>query len=211
MQGEIEKQLYPQGFKTIIGIDEAGRGPLAGPVVACALFAPESLLIPGINDSKKLTEKKREELFSILTTHPEIDYSVGIVSHEVIDQLNILQATFLAFTKGIEGLTVRPEVLLFDGPHFPKVLIPSYGIIKGDSKSQLIGAASIIAKVTRDRMMIEMDKLYPGYGFAGHKGYGTKIHREAIQKLGPCPIHRKSFEPVKSLIINSFKLHCHLF
>ncbi|MDX8431482.1 MAG: ribonuclease HII [Candidatus Algichlamydia australiensis] len=200
MKGEIESQFYPQGFRKIVGIDEAGRGPLAGPVVACALYAPESLLIKEINDSKKLTEKKRKELFTTLTTHPEIAYGVGIVSAEEIDKINILQATFLAFTKAVKDLSIAPELLLFDGPHFPKLGIPSQGIIKGDSKSELIGAASIIAKVTRDEIMCEADKLYPGYGFAGHKGYGTKSHRGAIENLGPCPIHRRSFEPIKSLV-----------
>jgi len=181
-----------------VGIDEAGRGPLAGPVVACALYAPISLIIEGIDDSKKLTAKKRGELFHTLTNHPEIEYGVGIISPEEIDRINILQATFAAFIAAIQTLCIKPELLLFDGPYFPKLPIPSQGFIKGDSRSELIGAASIIAKETRDHLMIEADALYPGYGFAGHKGYGTKAHREAIERLGPCPIHRKSFAPIKS-------------
>lgn len=166
--------------------------------MACALYAPISLTIEGVDDSKKLTPKKRGELFHTLTNHPEIQYGIGTISPEEIDRINILQATFAAFIAAIQALPIKPEVLLFDGPHFPKLSTPSQGFIKGDSRSELIGAASIIAKETRDKLMIEADKLYPGYGFAAHKGYGTKAHREAIERLGPCPIHRKSFEPVKS-------------
>lgn len=176
----------------VAGLDEAGRGPLAGPVVASAVIFGQGILIDGVNDSKKLTEKKREDLYH--TIHDKaLSIGVGIVSHEVIDRINILQASFLAMNKALENLKLQPEQLLVDGNFFRHERFPVENIIKGDSLSHSIAAASIIAKVTRDALMRELHEQYPEYGFAKHKGYGTKAHIEAIQKYGYCPIHRRSF------------------
>lgn len=187
------------GYRFIAGVDEAGRGPLAGPVVAAACSIPEGIFFPGINDSKQLTAKQRASLFKEITTHPDVVYGVGIVSHEVIDQINILQASIKAMIDAVEALKIAPDYLLVDGLKLPHPT-PSEKIIKGDAKSQSIAAASIIAKETRDGLMETYHEKWPHYGFDRHKGYGTKKHVEAIRKHGPCPIHRSTFEPVKSLL-----------
>ncbi len=179
-------------FTCICGIDEAGRGPLAGPVVAGAVVFPRDCDILYINDSKKLSEKKREELYDIIY-EKSISAAVGIIGPERIDEINILQATYEAMRKAIAGLSVKPDLLLNDAVTIPDLNVRQVPIIKGDAKSASIGAASIIAKVTRDRIMKEMDLIYPEYGFAGHKGYGSAAHIEMIESIGPCPIHRRSF------------------
>lgn len=176
----------------ICGIDEAGRGPLAGPVVAGAVILPKDCEILFLNDSKKLSEKKREALFDEIK-EKAIAWGVGVVSPQTIDTINILQATYQAMRQAIDELAVRPNLLLNDAVTIPGVDIDQLAIIKGDAKSVSIAAASIIAKVTRDRMMVQYDVLFPEYGFAKHKGYGTKVHIEAIKEHGPCPIHRRSF------------------
>ncbi len=179
-------------YAAICGIDEVGRGPLAGPVVAGAVILPKNCDILYINDSKKLSEKKRNLLYDEIMKKA-VAVGVGCVSWERIDEINILQATYEAMRQAIEALSVRPDLLLNDAVTIPGVDIPQVPIIKGDAKSASIGAASIIAKVTRDRMMVEYHSLYPQYGFDANKGYGTKAHIEALQKYGPCPIHRRSF------------------
>ena len=176
----------------ICGIDEAGRGPLAGPVVAGAVILPKDCEILFLNDSKKLSEKKREALFLEIQEKAEA-WSVGVVGPEVIDEINILQATYQAMREAIAGLKVRPGLLLNDAVTIPGVEIPQVPIVKGDAKSLSIAAASIMAKVTRDHMMVEYDQIYPQYGFAKHKGYGTAAHIAALKEYGPCPIHRRSF------------------
>ena len=179
-------------YKYIAGIDEVGRGPLAGPVVTCAVILPKDFNVLYINDSKKLTEKKREELYDIIMKEA-VAVGIGIESPKVIDDINILQATYSAMRKAIEALEVKPDLLLNDAVTIPMVDIKQVPIIKGDAKSISIAAASIIAKVTRDRMMVEFDKIYPEYDFAGNKGYGSATHIEALKKIGPTPIHRQSF------------------
>lgn len=176
----------------ICGIDEAGRGPLAGPLAAGAVILPRDCRILYLNDSKKLSEKRREELFEEIK-EKAVAWSVGIVGPDRIDEINILQATYQAMREAIAGLGVRPDLLLNDAVTIPEVEIPQVPIIKGDAKSVSIAAASILAKVTRDHMMIEYDSIFPGYGFAKHKGYGTAAHIQAIRELGPCPIHRRTF------------------
>ena len=176
----------------IAGIDEVGRGPFAGPVVACALILPKDCDILYINDSKKLSEKKRDELYDILVEQA-VGIGIGIVPSQRIDEINILQATYEAMRKAIATLDVQPDILLNDAVNIPLVNIKQVPIIKGDAKSISIGAASIIAKVTRDAMMVEYDKIYPEYDFASNKGYGSAKHIEALKKYGPCPIHRRSF------------------
>lgn len=179
-------------YGAICGIDEAGRGPLAGPVAAGAVILPKDCEILYLNDSKKLSEKRREELFTEIQ-EKAVAWNVGIAGPEVIDEINILQATYLAMRKAIEGLSVKPDLLLNDAVIIPEVEIQQVKIIKGDAKSVSIAAASILAKVTRDHMMMEYDKLYPEYGFAKHKGYGTAAHIAALREHGPCPIHRNTF------------------
>ncbi len=186
-----EKQ-YEQDCEYICGIDEAGRGPLAGPVVAAAVVLPAGLAIPYVNDSKKLTEKRRELLYPEIM-EKALAVGVGIVSAERIDEINILQATYEAMREAVGHLAVRPDILLNDAVRIPGLAIPQVPIIKGDAKSMSIACASIIAKVTRDRMMVEYDRQYPGYGFAGHKGYGSAAHMAAIRQNGPCPLHRRTF------------------
>ncbi len=187
----------------IIGIDEAGRGPLAGPVVACACFIPPAMVsdFADVNDSKKLTEKKREELYNRLV-HAEVAYGIGFASAQEIDRLNILQATFLAMRRAAyKFLNLPHAVALIDGPYPAAGLtLRQEPVIDGDAKSLAIAAASIIAKVTRDRYLNILDKLYPGYGFAGHKGYGTAKHLQALRELGPCREHRRTFAPVRKLL-----------
>lgn len=186
----FEKEYASCAF--ICGVDEAGRGPLAGPVAAGAVILPKDCTILYLNDSKKLSEKRREELFSQIK-EKAVAWSVGIADPGRIDEINILQATYEAMREAINGLGVRPDVLLNDAVTIPKVEIPQVPIIKGDAKSVSIAAASILAKVTRDHLMAEYDKLYPQYGFAKHKGYGTAAHIQAIREYGPCPIHRRTF------------------
>lgn len=187
-----ENEGYNKGYLYIGGIDEAGRGPLAGPVVAAVVVFKPNTKIEGINDSKKLSEQKREELFDIIK-EKALDYGIGIVNHEEIDKFNILNATYMAMKKAINCLEKSPDYLLIDAATIPGINIEQKPIIKGDSKSISIAAASILAKVTRDNIMYQYEDMYPGYGFKSHKGYGTKEHYEAIKKHGICPIHRKSF------------------
>ena len=190
---EIEKELYQKGFKNICGIDEAGRGPLAGPVVIAGVIMPQDSMIEGINDSKKVSEKKREKLYDIILEEA-ISYSVAIVGQDVIDEINILNATKQGVTEVVDGLDVKPDLILVDAlEHINTRGIPYEPIIKGDAKCYNIAAASIIAKVTRDRIMREWDEIYPQYGFINHKGYGTAKHIAAIKEYGLCPIHRRSF------------------
>ena len=182
-----------EAFSYICGIDEAGRGPLAGPVVAGAVILPKGKRILYVNDSKKLSEKKRDELFDVIKKEEALSYGIGIVSPERIDEINILQATYEAMHEAVNKLSVKPDILLNDAVTIPGIDVKQIPIIKGDAKSLSIASASILAKVTRDRLMTEYDSLYPEYGFARHKGYGTKVHIEAIKEYGPCPIHRRTF------------------
>ena len=194
----MEKELYNKGFEYICGIDEAGRGPLAGPVVVAGVIMPENSMIEGINDSKKVSEKKREKLYDVILEEA-ISYSVAIIGQDVIDGINILNATKQGVTKVVEELDVKPNLILVDAlTHINTKGIPYDSIIKGDAKCYNIAAASIIAKVTRDRIMRQWDEIYPQYGFINHKGYGTAKHIEAIKEYGPCPIHRKTF--IKNII-----------
>ena len=186
---EIEDSL---GLRLICGVDEAGRGPLAGPVCAAAVILPEHLQIPGLNDSKKLTDKKRRELFPIIQEQA-IAYGIGLASEREIDEINILQATFLAMRRALDQLSVKPEIALIDGNRETDFGLPVKTVVKGDSLSANIAAASILAKVTRDRYMRDMAAQYPEYGFEKHKGYGTKAHYAAIEQYGICPLHRKTF------------------
>ena len=187
---QYEKEYEHLGF--LCGIDEVGRGPFAGPVVACAVILPKDCNILYINDSKKLSEKRREELYDIIIKEA-VAYGIGIKDNRRIDEINILQATYEAMREAINNLSVKPDVLLNDAVTIPGVDIKQVPIIKGDAKSVSIGAASIVAKVTRDRMMAEFDEKYPGYEFAKNKGYGTAAHIEGLKKYGPCEIHRRSF------------------
>ena len=190
---EKEKKLHSRGFKNICGIDEAGRGPLAGPVVIAGVIMPEDSMIEGVNDSKKVSEKKRELLYDKIIEEA-ISYSVAIIGQDVIDEINILNATKKGLTNVVEGLDVRPDLIIVDAlEHIDTKGIPYESIIKGDAKCYSIAAASILAKVTRDRIMREWDLVYPQYGFAKHKGYGTAFHIQAIKEYGLCPIHRRSF------------------
>ncbi len=195
---EYETKLWSSGYKKIAGIDVAGRGPLAGPVCAAAVILPEGLIIEGVNDSKKLTEKKREKLFDIIK-ESAIAYSIEFVMPEVIDEINIRQATHLAMENAVKSLKVVPDFLIVDGNDNIPFSLPSEYIIKGDAKSQTIAAASILAKVLRDRYMCDLDKDFPMYCFSKHKGYGTKVHMEAIQKYGVSSVHRKTFMTEKVL------------
>jgi ribonuclease HII len=197
---QYEQTLRQQGFCHIAGIDEVGRGPLAGPVVAAAVILPENFYLPGIDDSKKLTEQKRE-IFYEQITEQAVSFHVGIISSEEIDRINIFEATKKAMLAAICGLDPKPDFLLIDAVDL-NTPYPCQSIVKGDAKSVSIAAASIIAKVTRDRMMKEIGKLYPGYGFENNMGYGTKEHLEAIKKLGATPYHRKSFAPIKDFFQN---------
>lgn len=189
----VENEILKKGYKLICGVDEAGRGPLAGPVCAAAVILPEGLCIDGLDDSKKLTEKKRDALYSVIINNA-MSYSIAFGSVEEIEEYNILQATFLAMNRAIDTLSIKPDFAIIDGNRVPKgIKIPCETVIKGDSKSYSVAAASVLAKVTRDRLMYEYDTKYPEYGFAAHKGYGTKVHIEAIGKYGATDIHRMSF------------------
>ncbi|MBQ6816388.1 MAG: ribonuclease HII [Clostridia bacterium] len=188
----LENELKQKGYNFICGVDEAGRGPLAGPVCAAAVILPENVIIEDLNDSKKLSEKRREELFPIIL-EKAVCTSVAFASVEEIEKLNILNATFLAMQRAVEGLKIPADFALIDGNRIPKLNISANAVVKGDGRSMSIAAASVLAKVSRDRLMLEYDKLYPQYNFAKHKGYGTKQHYEAIANYGICNIHRKSF------------------
>ncbi len=195
---QIEEELYKDGAKYICGIDEAGRGPLAGPVVVASVIMPKDSMIEGVNDSKKVSEKKREKVYEEIIKEA-LSYSVGIVDETKIDEINILQATKKGLTNSVKELTITPDIILVDAlTNIDTCGVPYRSIIKGDALSYSIAAASIIAKVTRDRIMLGYDKVYPEYGFAKHKGYGTSAHITAIKEYGLCPIHRRSF--VKNFI-----------
>ena len=189
---EIEEKISAEGFDNICGVDEAGRGPLSGPVCAAAVILPRGLVIEGLNDSKKLTAKKREKLFDVIKDNA-VAYGIGLASPEEIDTMNILNADMLAMKRAIEALQIPADFALVDGNIARDLPVPAMPVIKGDALSYSIAAASILAKVTRDRLCLEDDKNYPEYGFAKHKGYGTKEHMDAVRRLGPSPIHRKSF------------------
>lgn len=189
---QYEEGYYAKGVKLICGVDEAGRGPLAGPVCAAAVILPEHVEIPGLNDSKKLSDKRRRELFPVIQ-EKALAYSVVMVDHKAIDEINILQATLLAMEKAIAGLQIRPEIALIDGNRTKDFGVEAEAIVHGDSLSASIAAASVLAKVTRDDYMVEAAQLYPGYGFEIHKGYGTKAHYAALAELGVSPIHRMTF------------------
>ena len=188
----IENALHNEGYKLVCGVDEAGRGPLCGPVFAAACILPDGLMIEGLNDSKKLTEKKREKLYDIIKEEA-IAYCIASASVEEIDELNILEADLLAMRRAIDGLGVKADFALIDGNIARDFQIPAKAIVKGDATSMSIAAASVLAKVARDRICIDLDREYPEYGIAKHKGYGTKDHMEALRKYGPSPIHRKKF------------------
>lgn len=205
---EKEKSFFYKGIKLLGAIDEAGRGPLAGPVVAACIIVNQDFRLSGklrhIKDSKKLSEKKREELFDIIQAE-FIEVGVGICDHKTIDRINILEASFLAMKKAIGALKSKPDTVILDGKFpIPNLSIPQKPIIRGDNQVFSIAAASIIAKVTRDRIMHKFHKRYPKYGFNKHKGYGTKMHMKSLEKHGPCPFHRQSFKPVKELLENSY-------
>lgn len=190
---EIEKDLYNKGFKNICGIDEAGRGPLAGPVVVAGVIMPKDSMIEFVNDSKKVTEKRREKLYDVIMEEA-ISYCVSVIDQDVIDEINILNATKKGVTDVVDGLEVKPDLILVDAlEHINTRGIPYEPLIKGDARCYNIAAASILAKVTRDRIMRQWDEIYPEYGFLSNKGYGTAKHIEAIKQYGLCPIHRKSF------------------
>lgn len=189
---EIEDDCFRQGYGIICGVDEAGRGPLAGPVCAAAVILPEHLVIPGLTDSKKLTDKRRRELFPLIQEQA-CAFGIGFASEAEIDEINILQATFLAMRRALEQLNIKPELALIDGNRETDFGLPVKTVIKGDSLSANIAAASILAKVSRDDVMLQLAEEYPEYGFDVHKGYGTKAHYEALRKFGACPIHRRSF------------------
>ena len=202
-QLELEEMAFQNGYQVVAGVDEAGRGPIAGPVVAAACIMPRGLIIEGIGDSKKLNSKQRQELYSKLVSHPDINFAVGIVEHQQIDLMNILQASLKAMAIAVKNLTINPEFLLIDGNQIPNIQTPAKAVIKGDSLSQIIAAASIIAKYLRDQMMMQFHFEWPRYGFDQHKGYATKLHIQSIDKYGICPIHRQSFEPIKSKLLAS--------
>lgn len=189
---QIEDRYYAQGFTQICGVDEAGRGPLAGPVCAAAVILPAHMDIPGLDDSKKLTDKRRRELMPVIKENA-LAYGIAFADHNEIDQINILQATFLAMERAVSKLEVKPQLLLIDGNRQKDFGIPTETVVHGDSLSASIAAASILAKVTRDDYMLQMAEQYPQYRFDVHKGYGTKAHYAALTEYGPCPIHRMSF------------------
>lgn len=197
----IESSFHRDGLHPVAGIDEAGRGPLAGPVVAAAVILPDADAVPGLDDSKKLSAAKREALYLAITTHPEIDWAVGSADCAEIDRHNILRATHLAMARAAAALKHPPAICLIDGLPVPGFPLPSHAVVKGDSISRSIAAASIIAKVTRDREMARLDAGFPVYGFAKHQGYGTRAHLDALHRHGPCPHHRRSFRPVAQLML----------
>ena len=192
-----EKKLWAQGFRLLAGLDEAGRGPLAGPVVAAACILPPRFSLPGLNDSKKLSESKREKLYTQIRLQA-LDYSLGSAEPAEIDALNILEATRLAMKRALQGLKLHPHYLLLDALNLPLIALPQLPLIGGDGLSASIAAASILAKVTRDHKMKELHSVYPAYGFNSNKGYGTADHMQALERIGPCPLHRRSFAPVSA-------------
>lgn len=194
-----EKRAYQDGATIVAGVDEAGRGPLAGPVVAAAAILPREFRHKTLNDSKQLTEQEREEIYAELATRDDVHWSTGMSDVAVIDTYNILRATWRAMVLALDALPVRPDFVLVDGLHVPAIRIRQKAIVKGDAKSFSIAAASVIAKVTRDRLMLTLHEQYPQYNFAQHKGYGTPEHLAALGQFGPCPIHRHTFEPVRVL------------
>lgn len=198
----LELALHLRGSTRIAGIDEAGRGPLAGPVAAAAVILPKNFTCPGLDDSKKISQPKREHLYTLLTENPAIQWTVATADREEIDRLNILRATHLAMRRAAEALDPLPDHCLIDGLPVKNFPFPHDGIVKGDGLSLSIAAASIIAKVTRDRIMHELDREYPQFGFAKHQGYGTKAHLEALRTHGPCSHHRRSFQPVAQLSLS---------
>ena len=200
----FETQLWQDGLSRVAGVDEAGRGPLAGPVVAAAVILPHAWAVSGfderlrdLNDSKQLTARQRDEFFALLTAHPEIRHAIASADAGLIDRINILQATHRAMNQALAQLEPPPEHVLVDGLRVKSMLFPQTPLVKGDARSYSIAAASVLAKVTRDRLMLEYDRQWPVYGFAEHKGYGTPQHLAALAKHGPCPIHRRSFAPLK--------------
>lgn len=208
-----ERRLWAAGLTRIAGVDEAGRGPLAGPVVAAAVVLPAQWgrtgidpMLRGLTDSKQLSPAQREKFFEVLTAHPLIRFGLGVVEAEVIDQINILQATHRAMALAVAQLDPAPEHVLVDGRPVRSLAWPQTALVGGDGRSYSIAAASVLAKVTRDRLMQRYDRLYPGYGFAQHKGYGTPQHLAALARLGPCPIHRRSFAPVRPVTADQLSL-----
>lgn len=200
----FERELWQSGMTRVAGVDEAGRGPLAGPVVAAAVILPRTWLQSGcdqrlieLNDSKQLTEARREEFFALLMTHPDLCHAIAVVDAAAIDHLNILRATHRAMNEALAQLPHRPDHVLVDGRPVKTMTLPQTALVKGDARSYSIAAASVLAKVTRDRLMREFDRQFPGYGFATHKGYGTAQHLKALAAHGPCPIHRRSFAPLR--------------
>ena len=189
---EYENNCFAQGYSMVCGVDEAGRGPLAGPVCAAAVILPPNLEIPGLNDSKKLSDKKRRELYPVIK-EKAVAYGIAFADQSEIDSINILQATYLAMERAMAQLSVKPDIALIDGNRAKDFGLPVQTVVHGDSLSASIAAASVLAKVTRDDLMLEMAQKYPGYGFEIHKGYGTKAHYAALEDLGPCPIHRMTF------------------
>lgn len=189
---EYEQNAINNGYQAVCGVDEAGRGPLAGPVCAAAVILPPDIIIEGVNDSKKLSEKKREALFDVIK-EKSVSYSIAFATVDEIEEFNILNATMLAMKRAVEGLDIRADYAMIDGNRLPDLDIPAEYIIKGDARSMSVACASILAKVSRDRLCYQYAEEYPQYGFDKHKGYGTKQHREAIIKYGPCPYHRMSF------------------
>ena len=187
-----EREAREQGYTAVCGVDEAGRGPLAGPVCAAAVILPAGLVIEGVNDSKKLSEKKREELFPVIC-EKALAYGIGWADEREIDEINILQATYRAMKRAVESLPLTADYALIDGNRMPPLAIPGTTIVKGDALSMSIAAASILAKVSRDRVMVQFSREYPQYGFEQHKGYGTAAHVQALREYGPCPLHRQSF------------------
>lgn len=201
---EFERELWSRGLTRVAGVDEAGRGPIAGPVVAAAVIFPRSRVefsfdqrLRDLNDSKQLTERQREAFYSILTLNSEIHYAIAVVDAGTIDRINILQATHRAMNAALAQLRPQPEHVLVDGRPVKSMSLPNTALVKGDARSYSIAAASVLAKVSRDRMMLEYDERFPGYGFAEHKGYGTPQHLAVLAERGPCPIHRRSFAPLK--------------
>lgn len=195
----FEKELQCSGVRFIAGVDEAGRGPLAGPVVAAAVIFLDQDIPEGIDDSKKLTPRTRDRFFDFIMSEDQIIKGIGVIDEKIIDRINIRQASFEAMKSALNQLPISPDFVLVDGFEIPGLPIPQRGIVKGDSLSYSIAAASIVAKVTRDRMMDEYEIKFPGYGFSKHKGYGTRLHLERLQQMGPCPAHRTSFEPVQQM------------
>jgi ribonuclease HII len=195
----FERKAREAGFSRIAGLDEAGRGPLAGPVTAAAVVLPGGLLIPGLTDSKQVSEKERDRLFDVIR-EKAVCFGIGIADERIIDEVNILQATIIAMERALQQLIPPPDYLLIDALTLPHVSLPQNGIIKGDSRSHSIAAASILAKVTRDRLMLELHKRHPRYNFKRHKGYGTREHLDLLRKYGPCDAHRKTFNPVARML-----------